>query len=39
MNAPLTNAQLLEKDGQHMIHPLHHTAGHKTGGVWVMGDG
>ena len=39
MNAPLTNAQLLEKDGQHMIHPLHHTAGHKTGRVWVKGEG
>ena len=39
MNASLTNAQLLEKDGQHMIHPLHHTAGHKTGRVWVKGEG
>ncbi len=42
MNAPLTNmtnSQLLERDGQHMIHPLHHTAGHNAGRVWVQGEG
>jgi hypothetical protein len=35
MNAPLTNTALLEKDQQHMIHPLHHVAGHSSGRVWV----
>ncbi len=40
MNAPLSNAALLEKDGQHMIHPLHHQSGHaSTGRVWVKGEG
>jgi len=39
MNAPLSNAALLEKDDQHMIHPLHHTAGHSAGRVWVKSEG
>ena len=40
MNAPLSNAALLEKDGQHLIHPLHHAASHSGGGrVWVKGEG
>jgi adenosylmethionine-8-amino-7-oxononanoate aminotransferase len=39
MNAPLSNAALLAKDDQHMIHPLHHTAGHSAGRVWVKGEG
>jgi len=39
MNAALTNAALLEKDQQHMIHPLHHAAGHSGGRVWVKGEG
>ena len=40
MNAPLTNAELLEKDNQHMFHPLHHPAGHTSSGrVWVGGEG
>ena len=39
MNAPLTNAALLEKDHEHMIHPLHHTPGHSNGRVWVKGEG
>ena len=39
MNAPLTNAALLDKDHAHMIHPLHHTAGHANGRVWVRGEG
>ena len=39
MNAPLSNAALLEKDHEHMIHPLHHTAGHANGRVWVRGEG
>ena len=39
MNAPLTNIALLEKDQEHMIHPLHHTAGHSSGRVWVKGEG
>ena len=36
---PLTNAALLEKDHEHLIHPLHHTAGHASGRVWVRGEG
>ena len=39
MNAALTNTALLEKDQQHMIHPLHHAAGHSGGRVWVKGEG
>ena len=39
MNAPLSNSALLEKDHRHMIHPLHHTAGHANGRVWVKGEG
>ena len=42
MNAPMTatnNAALLARDHQHMIHPLHHTAGHSAGRVWVGGEG
>ena len=39
MNAPLTNTALLEKDQEHMIHPLHHTAGHAAGKVWVSAQG
>ncbi len=42
MNAPVTNtsnAALLSRDEQHMIHPLHHTAGHSSGRVWVKGEG
>ncbi|MFV2032470.1 MAG: aspartate aminotransferase family protein, partial [Gammaproteobacteria bacterium] len=39
MNAPLTNTALLEKDQGHMIHPLHHTAGHAAGRVWVSAQG
>ena len=39
MNAPLSNSALLEKDHRHMIHPLHHTAGHADGRVWVKGEG
>ncbi len=39
MNLPLTNAALLALDQQHMIHPLHHTASHAKGRVWVRGKG
>ena len=39
MSAVLTNTALLEKDQQHMIHPLHHAAGHSSGKVWVKGEG
>ncbi len=44
MNAPptssaLSNSSLLDKDQQHLIHPLHHTAGHSAGRVWVGGEG
>ena len=39
MNAPLTNTALLEKDCQHMIHPLHHTSGHVDGRVWTRAEG
>ncbi|MDD9883529.1 MAG: aspartate aminotransferase family protein [Gammaproteobacteria bacterium] len=34
-----TNAELLGKDHRHLIHPLHHTAGHADGRVWVRGEG
>jgi len=39
MNAPLSNNAFLEKDNQHMIHPLHHSVGHASGKVWVKGEG
>jgi len=39
MNAPLSNKALLQKDSEHMIHPLHHSAGHASGKVWVKGEG
>ena len=42
MNAPPSNpsnAALLEKDHRHLIHPLHHTAGHANGRIWVRGEG
>lgn len=39
MNAPLSNAALLAKDHRHLIHPLHHTAGHADGRIWVRGEG
>ena len=39
MNFPLTNAALLAIDHQHMIHPMHHTASHSNGRVWVRGEG
>ncbi len=39
MNAPLSNAALLAKDHRHLIHPLHHTAGHANGRIWVRGEG
>ena len=39
MNAPLTNSALLEKDQEHMIHPLNHAASHASGKVWVKGEG
>ena len=39
MTAPLTNTALLDIDHEHMIHPLHHTAGHANGRVWVKGEG
>lgn len=39
MSTHESNAALLEKDHQHMIHPLHHTAGHTSGRVWVRGEG
>ncbi|MGI9311494.1 MAG: aspartate aminotransferase family protein [bacterium] len=39
MNASSSNAALLAIDHQHMIHPLHHTAGHANGRVWVRGEG
>ena len=34
-----SNAALLAKDHRHLIHPLHHTAGHAEGRVWVKGEG
>lgn len=33
------NAALLERDHQHLIHPLHTRAGHANGRVWVKGEG
>ncbi len=39
MNAPLSNSTLIDKDQQHMIHPLHHDAGHSNARVWVKGEG
>ncbi|MEM7193974.1 MAG: aspartate aminotransferase family protein [Pseudomonadota bacterium] len=39
MNAPLTNASLLEQDSQHLIHPLHHTPMQSNARVWVRGEG
>ena len=39
MNASSQNAKLLAKDHQHLIHPLHHSAGHAAGRVWVRGEG
>ena len=39
MNASSANAALLAKDHRHLIHPLHHTAGHANGRVWVRGEG
>lgn len=39
MNAPPTNAALLATDHRHLIHPLHHTAGHANGRIWVRGEG
>ena len=32
-------AALLEKDAQHLVHPLHSAAGHASGKVWVGGEG
>ena len=34
-----TNAALLATDQRHLIHPLHHTAGHANGRIWVRGEG
>lgn len=39
MNAPQSNAVLLDRDQSHLIHPLHHTAGHNAGRVWIKGEG
>ena len=35
----LSNAELLSKDQQHWIHPLHHSAAHANARVWVRGEG
>ena len=39
MNAPLSNSDLIDKDQQHMIHPLHQNAAHAGGKVWVRAEG
>ena len=39
MNAPLNNAALVDKDQQHMIHPLHQNAAHANARVWVGAEG
>ena len=31
MNAPLSNSALVDRDQQHMIHPLHQDAAHANG--------
>ena len=33
------NTALLERDAEHLIHPLHSRAGHTDGKVWVRGEG
>ena len=37
----LNNAEavMLDRDAAHLIHPLHSAAGHKSGKVWVGGEG
>jgi len=39
MNAPLSNSALIDRDQQHMIHPLHQNAGHANARVWVESEG
>jgi len=39
MNAPLSNSALIDKDQEHMIHPLHHNPAHASGKVWVRAKG
>ena len=33
------NAEFIERDQQHLIHPLHSQAAHAHGRVWVRGEG
>lgn len=33
------NTALLERDAEHLIHPLHSRAGHQDGRVWARGEG
>jgi adenosylmethionine-8-amino-7-oxononanoate aminotransferase len=35
----IANAALLDRDHEHLIHPLHSSAGHRDGRVWVKGHG
>ena len=39
MNASLSNSLLIDRDQQHMIHPLHQNAAHAGGKVWVRAEG
>jgi adenosylmethionine-8-amino-7-oxononanoate aminotransferase len=39
MNAPLSNHDLIVKDQEHMIHPLHQNSAHASGKVWVEAEG
>ena len=39
LSTPLSNSALIDKDQQHMIHPLHHNAGHANARVWVRAEG
>ncbi|MEM7561985.1 MAG: aspartate aminotransferase family protein [Pseudomonadota bacterium] len=39
MNAPLDNHAFVEKDQQHMIHPLHQNSAHANARVWVGAEG
>ncbi|MDH3760332.1 MAG: aspartate aminotransferase family protein [Gammaproteobacteria bacterium] len=39
MNAPLSNSALVDKDQEHMIHPLHQNTAHANAKVWVEAQG
>ena len=39
MNPPLDNNSWLQKDNEHLFHPLQHAGGHSIARVWVKGEG